>query len=131
LPLPLAGPANRQGRLAADHICGKSTHYRGNLGTSVCKVFDLTVASTGLAVRALREMGQNALWVTIHPPDHASYYPGANNMTPKVIFENETGRLLGARAIGANSVDKRIDFLSTALQAHIIGNVCRQWNRMR
>jgi NADPH-dependent 2,4-dienoyl-CoA reductase/sulfur reductase-like enzyme/rhodanese-related sulfurtransferase len=119
LQLRLAGPANRQGRLAADHICGKSADYRGNVGTSVCKVFDLTVASTGLAVKALREMGRDPLWVTVHPPDHAGYYPGANKMTLKVIFENETGRLLGAQAIGASGIDKRIDILSTALQAQM------------
>jgi NADPH-dependent 2,4-dienoyl-CoA reductase/sulfur reductase-like enzyme/rhodanese-related sulfurtransferase len=117
--LLLRGPANRQGRLAADHICGKSTHYRGNLGTSVCKVFDLTVASTGLAVKALRAIGQDPLWVTIHPPDHASHYPGANSMTLKVIFEKRTGRLLGAQAIGSSGIDKRIDVLSTALQARM------------
>jgi len=117
--LLLRGPANRQGRLAADHICGRSAQYKGNLGTSVCKVFDLTVASTGLAVKALRVIGQNPLWVTIHPPNHASQYPGATNMTLKVIFEKRTGRLLGAQAIGASGIDKRIDVLSTALQARM------------
>jgi NADPH-dependent 2,4-dienoyl-CoA reductase/sulfur reductase-like enzyme/rhodanese-related sulfurtransferase len=117
LQLPLGGLANRQGRLAADHICGKSTEYRGNVGTSICKVFDLTVASTGLAVKALLEMGQDPLWVTVHPPNHASYYPGAETMTLKVIFEKESGCLLGAQAIGACGIDKRIDVISTALQA--------------
>ena len=117
LQLALAGPANRQGRLAADHIFGKATPYRGNVGTSACKVFDLTVASTGLTVKTLREMGREPLWITVHPPDHAGYYPGANAMTLKVIFEKETGRLLGAQAIGRAGVDKRIDILSTAMQA--------------
>ena len=117
--LALRGPASRQGRLAADHICGKSTHYRGNVGTSVCKVFDLTVANTGLTVKALRAMGQDPLWITIHPLDHADHYPGANSMTLKVIFENRTGRLLGAQAIGASGINKRIDVLSTALQARM------------
>ena len=117
--LLLRGPANRQGRLAADHICGRSTQYKGNLGTSVCKVFDLTVASTGLAVKALRAIGQDPLWVTIHPPSHESQYPGATSMTLKVIFEKRTGRLLGAQAIGACGIDKRIDVLSTALQARM------------
>jgi NADPH-dependent 2,4-dienoyl-CoA reductase/sulfur reductase-like enzyme/rhodanese-related sulfurtransferase len=117
--LLLRGPANRQGRLVADHICGKSTHYRGNLGASVCKVFDLTVASTGLAVKALRAISQDPLWVTIHPLDHTGDYPGANSMTLKVIFEKRTGRLLGAQAVGASGIDKRIDVLSTALQARM------------
>jgi NADPH-dependent 2,4-dienoyl-CoA reductase/sulfur reductase-like enzyme/rhodanese-related sulfurtransferase len=117
--LALRGPANRQGRLAADHICGKSAHYRGNVGTSVCKIFDLTVASTGLSVKALRAMNQEPLWVTIHPPDHSCHYPGVNSMTLKVIFEKGTGRLLGAQAIGSSGIDKRIDVLSTALQARM------------
>ncbi len=117
--LLLRGPANRQGRLAADHICGRSAQYKGNLGTSVCKVFDLTVASTGLAVKALRAIGQDPLWVTIHPLNHTSQYPGATSMTLKVIFEKRTGRLLGAQAVGASGIDKRIDVLSTALQARM------------
>jgi rhodanese-related sulfurtransferase len=75
------------------------------------------VASTGLAVKDLREIGRDPLWVTIHPLNHSRYYPGANTMTLKVIFENGTGRLLGAQAIGTSDVDKRIDVLSTALQA--------------
>jgi NADPH-dependent 2,4-dienoyl-CoA reductase/sulfur reductase-like enzyme/rhodanese-related sulfurtransferase len=117
LQLPLAGPANRQGRLAADHIFGKGTRYRGNVGTSVCKVFDLTVASVGLSIKALQEMGHDPLWVTVHSPHHAGYYPGAQVMTLKIAFEQETGRLLGAQVIGAAGVDKRIDVLSTAMQA--------------
>lgn len=119
-PLALAGPASRQGRLAADHIFGKaaaSAAYRGNVGTAVCKIFDLTVACTGLGVTTLQEMGRDPLWVTVHPPDHATYYPGAHPMTLKVVFERETGRLLGAQAVGVASIDKRIDVLSTALQA--------------
>jgi NADPH-dependent 2,4-dienoyl-CoA reductase/sulfur reductase-like enzyme/rhodanese-related sulfurtransferase len=117
LELALAGPANRQGRLAADNIFGRQIPYRGNVGTSVCKVFDLTVASVGLSVEMLRRVGHDPLWVTVHPPDHAGYYPGAHPMTLKVAFEKETGRLLGAQAIGIASVDKRIDVLATAMQA--------------
>jgi NADPH-dependent 2,4-dienoyl-CoA reductase/sulfur reductase-like enzyme len=76
----LAGPANRQGRLAADNIFGRKIKYRGNVGTSACKVFGLTVASTGLAVHTLRSMGMQVQWVTVHPPDHAGYYPGASQV---------------------------------------------------
>jgi NADPH-dependent 2,4-dienoyl-CoA reductase/sulfur reductase-like enzyme/rhodanese-related sulfurtransferase len=117
LQLALAGPANRQGRLAADNIFGRQMHYRGNVGTSACKVFDLTVASTGLAVHTLRDMGKSPQWVTVHPPDHAGYYPGAHAMTLKVIFEPVSGKLLGAQAVGMAGIDKRIDVLSTAMQA--------------
>ena len=85
--LALAGPANRQGRLAADHIFGKAVPYRGNVGTAVCKVFDLTVATTGFAVGILRKMGMDPLYVTVHPPDHAGYYPDAHQLTLKVAFE--------------------------------------------
>jgi NADPH-dependent 2,4-dienoyl-CoA reductase/sulfur reductase-like enzyme/rhodanese-related sulfurtransferase len=117
LELALAGPANRQGRLAADNIFGRQMMYRGNVGTSVCKVFDLTVASVGLSVTSLRQVGHDPLWVTVHPPDHAGYYPGAHAMTLKVAFEKETGRLLGAQAVGTARIDKRIDVLATAMQA--------------
>ncbi|OCK74603.1 FAD-dependent pyridine nucleotide-disulfide oxidoreductase [Lepidopterella palustris CBS 459.81] len=117
LVLALAGPANRQGRLAADHIYKRAVSYRGNVGVGICKVFDLTVAITGLSIRELRQMGQDPLWVTVHPPDHAGYYPGAHPITLKVAFERYTGRLLGAQAIGTTGVDKRIDVLSTAMQA--------------
>jgi rhodanese-related sulfurtransferase len=113
----LAGPANRQGRLAADHIFGRKIAYRGNIGTSVCKVFDMTIASTGLSVQALRKLGRSPEWVTVHPPDHAGYYPGSSPITLRVIFEPETGLLLGAQAVGKNGVDKRIDVFSTAIQA--------------
>jgi NADPH-dependent 2,4-dienoyl-CoA reductase/sulfur reductase-like enzyme/rhodanese-related sulfurtransferase len=117
LNIALAGPANRQGRLAADNIFERKVAYRGNVGTSACKVFDLTVASTGLSVHTLRDMGREVQWVTVHPPDHAAYYPGASQMTLKVIFDPITGKLLGAEAVGKSGIDKRIDVLSTALQA--------------
>jgi NADPH-dependent 2,4-dienoyl-CoA reductase/sulfur reductase-like enzyme/rhodanese-related sulfurtransferase len=120
LQLALAGPANRQGRLAADNIFGRKIEYRGNVGTSACKVMDLTVASVGFSVQNLRGIGYDPLWVTVHPPDHAGYYPGARPMTLKVAFERETGRLLGAQAIGTASVVKRIDVLATAMQAGMI-----------
>ena len=117
--LALGGPANRQGRLAADHIFGKDVRYRGNVGTSVCRVFDLTVACVGLSVSALRARGQNPLWVTVHSPHHAGYYPGANPITLRVIFERGTGLLLGCQAVGRSGVDKRIDVVSTAIQARL------------
>jgi rhodanese-related sulfurtransferase len=117
LQLALAGPANRQGRLTADNIFGRQISYRGNVGTSACKVFNLTVASVGFSVTSLRQMGFDPLWVTVHPPDHAGYYPGSHPMTLKVAFEKETGRLLGAQAIGTAGIDKRIDVLATAMQA--------------
>ncbi|KAH8662715.1 FAD-dependent pyridine nucleotide-disulfide oxidoreductase [Ilyonectria robusta] len=114
--LALAGPANRQGRLAADHICGKEVQYRGNVGTAICQVFDLTVGFVGLSIKALRRLGHDPLWVTVHPPDHASYYPGSQAMTIKLAFQKETGRILGAQIVGKAGVDKRIDVLATAMQ---------------
>ena len=118
-PLALAGPANRQGRLVADHIFGKKIAYRGNVGTSVCKIFDLTVGVTGASIRVLENLGRNPEWVTVHPPDHAGYYPGASPITLTVIFDPETGKLLGAQAIGKQGVDKRVDVLATAIQAEM------------
>lgn len=112
----LAGPANRQGRLAADHICGLKVAYRGNVGTAACKVFDTTVAITGLSVSALRRLGKDPLWVSAHPPSHAGYYPGAQPIYLKIAFDKDTGLLLGAQAVGKDGADKRIDVLATAIQ---------------
>lgn len=117
--LALGGPANRQGRIAVDHIFGESTPYRGNVGTSVCKIFDLTASITGLSVESLKNIGFHPLFVTVHPLDHAGYYPSASSMTLRVAFEPRTGHLLGAQAVGSNGVDKRIDVLSIALQANM------------
>ncbi|CAM1507500.1 Fc.00g071410.m01.CDS01 [Cosmosporella sp. VM-42] len=114
--LSLAGPANRQGRLAADHICGKEAQYRGNVGSVICQLFDLSIGFVGLSIEALRRLGHNPLWVTVHPPDHAGYYPGSQAMTIKLAFQKETGRILGAQIIGKAGVDKRIDVLATAMQ---------------
>ena len=116
-PVALAGPANRQGRLAADHICGEDVQYRGNVGAAVCKAFDVTVGIAGLSVDALRKLGHDVVWVSAHPPDHAGYYPGAHPMTLKVAFDRKTGKLLGAQGVGPAGIDKRIDVLSTAIQA--------------
>ncbi|KXL46535.1 hypothetical protein M433DRAFT_8506 [Acidomyces richmondensis BFW] len=115
--LALGGPANRQGRLAADHICGRDVRYRGHIGTSVCKVFDLTIASVGLSVAELTRIGTKFEYVTVHPSDHAGYYPGATPITLKVAFDKATGKLLGAQAVGKKGIDKRIDVLATAIRA--------------
>ncbi|KAF4332337.1 Coenzyme A disulfide reductase [Fusarium beomiforme] len=114
--LALAGPANRQGRLAADHICGKEVQYRGNVGTVICQVFDLSLGFVGLSIEALHRLGRDPLWVTVHPPDHAGYYPGSQTMTIKLAFQKETGRTWGAQIVGKAGVDKRIDVLATAMQ---------------
>jgi NADPH-dependent 2,4-dienoyl-CoA reductase/sulfur reductase-like enzyme len=98
---------------------GKEHRYRGNVGTSICKIFDLTFAATGLTVSALRRLHRPVQWVTVHPPDHAGYYPGATPITLKVLFDPEGGQLLGAQAVGKKGVDKRIDVLSAALSANM------------
>ena len=97
--IPLAWPANRQGRLAADNIYGKSTPYKGTLGTSVAKVFDFTTASTGLTEKALQKLGYEYQTVHIHPNSHAGYYPGAFPVSMKILFSRD-GRILGAQAVG-------------------------------
>lgn len=115
--IALAGPANKQGRIAADNICGLDSRYRGSQGSSIIKVFDLTVASTGLTEKAAASAGIDADCVVLSPGSHASYYPGARPMTMKVVFEKGTFRLLGAQIAGGEGVDKRIDVLAVALHA--------------
>ena len=115
--IALAGPANKQGRIAADSICGLDSRYRGSQGSSIIKVFDLTVASTGLTEKAAASAGIDADCVVLSPGSHASYYPGARPMTMKVVFERGTFRLLGAQIAGGEGVDKRIDVLAVALHA--------------
>lgn len=116
--LALAGPANRQGRMVADHICGKEgTVYRGNVGTSVCKVFSQTVGLCGYSTETLDSICMPYEYITIHPPDHAGYYPGSAPMTMKVAFNPKSGKLLGAQLVGTRNVDKRIDVLATAMKA--------------
>ena len=117
--ISLAGPANKQGRIVADVICGLDSHYQGSLGSSVIKVFDLTAASTGISVKAARAAGIDCESVVLSPGSHAGYYPEATPMTMKVVFERETLRLLGAQIVGVDGVDKRIDVLATAIQAGI------------
>lgn len=115
--ISLAGPANKQGRIAADNICGKDSHYPGSQGSSVIKVFDMTAAATGLNEGNARKAGLDADKVVLSPMSHAGYYPGGKVMTMKVIFERDTYRLLGAQIVGYEGVDKRIDVLATAIHA--------------
>jgi NADPH-dependent 2,4-dienoyl-CoA reductase/sulfur reductase-like enzyme/rhodanese-related sulfurtransferase len=117
--IPLAGPANRQGRIAADAIFGRSSRYRATQGTAIVKVFGLALAMTGASEKALARAGRSFRRVYVHPTDHAAYYPGAEPMTLKLLFEPEQGRLLGAQAVGASGVDKRIDVIATALRAEL------------
>lgn len=117
--IALAGPANRQGRIAADAICGRESSFSGSLGSSVLKLFELTAAATGLTLTAARQAGINADAVILSPANHATYYPGSETMTIKVVFEREGGRILGAQAIGREGVDKRIDVIAVALRAHM------------
>lgn len=113
----LAGPANRQARIVADNMAlGDKVKYEGAIGTSVAKVFDLTVAATGIAAKRLRQQDVPYLTATIHPNSHAGYYPGATPMTVKVIFAPATGRLLGAQIVGYDGVDKRIDMLAQVIK---------------
>lgn len=115
--IPLAGPANRQGRIIADNICGGDSRYRGSQGSSVLKVFELTAAATGLNETAAKRAGFDADKVVLSPMSHAGYYPGGRVMTMKVVFEKGTYRLLGAQIVGYEGVDKRIDVLATAIRA--------------
>ena len=115
--IPLAGPANKQGRIAADNICGGDSRYTGTQGTSVAKIFSVTAASTGLNMKNAEKAGLDADYVILSPMSHAGYYPGGKVMTMKVVFEKETYRLLGAQIVGYEGVDKRIDVLATAIRA--------------
>lgn len=115
--VPLAGPANRQGRIAADNIFGRAVRYRGTQGTAIVGVFERTAAMTGASEKALRRANRHFRKVYVHPAHHAGYYPGAEAMTLKILFHSETGKLLGAQAVGGAGVDKRIDVLAVAIQA--------------
>lgn len=115
--VPLAGPANRQGRLAADHIAGRKASYRGTQGTAIVGVFGCTAAMTGSSEKALRRSGKDFRKIYIHPANHAGYYPGAQGMSLKLLFEPLTGTILGAQAVGGEGVDKRIDVVAVAIQA--------------
>ena len=115
--IALAGPANKQGRIAADNICGGDSRYLGSQGSSVIKIFDMTAASTGINETNARKSGLDVDTVILSPMSHAGYYPGGKLMTMKVVFEKETYRLLGAQIVGYEGVDKRIDVLATAIRA--------------
>lgn len=114
--IPLAGPANRQGRIAANNIMGKKEKYEGTLGTSIAKVFDLSVAVTGNNEKTLKRLGVSYEVVHIHPSSHAGYYPGATPISLKLIFDKDTGKIFGAQAVGTDGADKRIDVIATAIK---------------
>jgi NADPH-dependent 2,4-dienoyl-CoA reductase/sulfur reductase-like enzyme/rhodanese-related sulfurtransferase len=115
--VPLAGPANRQGRIAADNIMGRAGTYQKTQGTAICKVFEMAIGMTGLSEKALKRLGRAYEKVYVHPANHAAYYPGASQISLKLIFEPASGKILGAQAIGPAGVDKRIDVLATAIRA--------------
>jgi NADPH-dependent 2,4-dienoyl-CoA reductase/sulfur reductase-like enzyme/rhodanese-related sulfurtransferase len=117
--VPLGGPANRQGRLAADHIFGQARSYRGTQGTAIVGVFGKVAALTGATEKVLRAAGRSYRAVYLHPSHHAGYYPGAEPMTMKVLFDPADGTLLGAQVVGGAGVDKRIDVLSMAIQGRL------------
>ena len=115
--LPLAGPANKQGRIAADNICGKDSRFEGSQGSSIVKIFDMTVATTGLNETSAKAQGLPCDKVRLYSASHATYYPGATNMSIKVVFSPQDGKILGAQIVGFEGVDKRIDVLATAIRA--------------
>ncbi|MCG9633262.1 FAD-dependent oxidoreductase [Vibrio sp. Isolate30] len=115
--VPLAGPANRQGRMAADNMLGRNETYQGTQGTAICKIFDLAVASTGKNEKQLKREGVDYEKVYVHTASHASYYPGAEIVSFKMLFEPSSGKILGAQAVGKDGVDKRIDVMAVAQRA--------------
>lgn len=116
ISVPLAGPANRQGRIAADVIFGRDSAFRGVQGTAVCRIFDYTVAMTGLSEKTLQGLKTVYQKIYLHPGQHVSYFPGAHAIDMKVLFEPTTGKILGAQAVGQDGVEKRIDVISMAIQ---------------
>lgn len=115
--IPLAGPANRQGRIAADNMLGRDEKYQRTQGTAICKIFDFAIASTGHSEKSLRRQGRAYEKVYVHPGNHAGYYPGAFPVSFKLIFDPVTGQILGGQAFGKEGVDKRIDVLAVAMRA--------------
>ncbi len=116
--IPLAGPANRQGRIAADVIAGRDAHFRGTQGTSICKLFDATIAQTGVSEKTLKRLGETDYEkVYLYPNSHAGYYPGAKILVIKCIFRKSDGKVLGAQVLGEDGVPKRIDSFAMAIQA--------------
>lgn len=114
--IPLAGPANKQGRIAADNICGRNSVYRGTQGTSIVKVFDMVVGLTGSNERQLEMKGVDYYKSITHSSSHAGYYPGAETMSIKLLFAKDDGKVLGAQIVGYGGVDKRIDVIATAIR---------------
>jgi len=115
--VPLAGPANRQGRLAADAICGRPATFRGIQATSVCGLFDLVAASTGATEKSLTRAGTSDYEaVHLHPGYHVGYYPGASTIHMKLLFERSTGRVLGLQAVGGSGTERRVDVVAMAIQ---------------
>ena len=117
--IPLAGPANRQGRIAADHAFGRTSQFRGVQGTSVVGAFGVTAAMTGWSEKLLQRNAVQYEKIYIHPANHAGYYPGAEGMTLKLLFSPSDGRIFGAQGVGGSGVDKRIDVISMAIQANL------------
>ncbi|MCS0060417.1 FAD-dependent oxidoreductase [Vibrio parahaemolyticus] len=115
--VPLAGPANRQGRMAADNMLGRKETYQGTQGTAICKIFDLAVASTGKNEKQLKRAGIAYDKVYVHTASHASYYPGAEVVSFKMLFDPKSGKILGAQAVGKDGIDKRIDVMAVAQRA--------------
>jgi rhodanese-related sulfurtransferase len=115
--IPLAGPANRQGRIAADNICGRDIKYKGTQGTAILKVFELTVGMTGASEKDLKKTKIDYGKSYIHPANHVGYYPGAQQMHIKMLFSKPEGKVLGAQIVGKDGVDKRIDVFATAIRA--------------
>lgn len=115
--VPLAGPANRQGRMAADNMLGRGETYQGTQGTAICKIFDLAVASTGKNEKQLKRAGIDYEKVYVHTASHASYYPGAEVVSFKMLFDPKSGKILGAQAVGKDGIDKRIDVMAVAQRA--------------
>ncbi len=115
--IPLAGPANRQGRIAADNIFSRDSEYKKTQGTAICKVFDTVIAMTGINEKVLKGIGRNYEKIYIHPANHATYYPGSSLVSLKLLFDPDNGALLGAQVVGYEGVDKRIDVLAVAIRA--------------
>lgn len=117
--IPLAWPANRQGRIVADNICGRDSIYKGSLGSAVAKIFDYTVASTGNNEKTLKRLGIDYKAVHIHPGSHAGYYPGSFPIAFKMLFDPKDGRIFGAQGVGMDGVEKRIDVIATAIKGNL------------
>lgn len=124
--IPLAGPANRQGRIAADNIMGRNTKYTGTQGSAILKIFELTVATTGVTEDTAKAYGMAYDKVVLFPNSHASYYPGATTLAIKAIFEKYRGKLLGVQVVGFEGVDKRCDIFATAIRTGMIGSDLNQ-----